>query len=185
MSRQFWQETLTWATADGTAVANTTTETIIFPNVTVPANYMQDGRTLHIWAAGEYSTTSTPTLKFTLRAGGVAGTLLAQSAAITGGSAVSHAGWTVEIYVTTRTNGSSGTVFAEGVANCFSATAATVGSATGAPGTSFMCQGGVATPATATYDLTSDQAYSLTITWGTSSASNTLTGHNYYIEALN
>jgi len=39
MSRQFWQEALWWAVTDGTAVANTTTETIVFPNVTVPANY--------------------------------------------------------------------------------------------------------------------------------------------------
>ena len=44
MSRQYWSETLSWATADGTAVNTTTTETIIFPNVTIPANYMQDGR---------------------------------------------------------------------------------------------------------------------------------------------
>jgi len=48
MSRQAWNETLAWATADGTAVHTTTTETILFPNVTIPANYMQDGRALRL-----------------------------------------------------------------------------------------------------------------------------------------
>ena len=64
MSRQFWQELLAWATSDGTAVANTTTETIIFPNVTVPANYMQDGRVLRLEAFGRLSTTGTPTVTY-------------------------------------------------------------------------------------------------------------------------
>jgi hypothetical protein len=52
MSRQFWTETLTWTTASGTQISNTTTETIIHPNVTIPANYMQDGRAIEIFAFG-------------------------------------------------------------------------------------------------------------------------------------
>src|SRR3990170_4342467 len=60
MSRQFWQEALWWAVTDGTAVANTTTETIVFPNVTIPANHMADGRFLIIKAYGKLSTTGTP-----------------------------------------------------------------------------------------------------------------------------
>jgi len=71
MSRQFWQEALWWAVTDGTAVANTTTETIVFPNVTVPANYMADGRALVVKAYGKLSTTVTPTIIFGLRWGGV------------------------------------------------------------------------------------------------------------------
>lgn len=185
MSRQYWQETIFWATASGTAVANTTTETILFPNVTIPANYMQDGRTLKVTAFGQYSTTSTPTLLFSLRAGGVAGTLLCKSAAITGASSVTAAAWFVEIYITVRSNGSAGTVMANGMANVGSGTAPTVGSATGAAASSPMTAGGIITPATASYDLTADQAFSLTITWGTANASNTITGLNYYIEALN
>jgi hypothetical protein len=52
MSRQFWNETLTWAVANGVAVANTTTETILFPSVTIPANFLQDGRVLRLTAQG-------------------------------------------------------------------------------------------------------------------------------------
>lgn len=185
MSRQFWSETLAWATADGTAVVNTVTETILFPNITIPANYLQDGRSLRLNAVGAYSTTATPTLLFSLRWGGVSGTLLCKSAAITGGSTVTNALWWLEVMLTVRSNGSSGTVMANGWASVYSATAATVGSATGAPGDSPMTNGGVTGPAVATVDFTADTALSITLTWGTANASNTATGKNYYLEALN
>lgn len=185
MSRQFWGELLAWATADGSAIANTTTEAIIFPNITIPANYMQDGRVLRIKAWGRYSTTATPTLQFALRWGGVAGTILAQSPVITGGSTVTNAIWDIEIMLTVRANGSSGSVFAIGVVRVGSGTAPTVGSATGAPAIVHMGSAGQTAPAAVTVDLTADTALSITADWSAASASNTLTGHNYYIEALN
>src|ERR1035438_4787117 len=81
MSRQFWAETLTWAVAAGTAVANTGTETILFPNVTIPANYLQDGRCLRLRVFGAYgSFSSTTGLTLALRWGGVAGTVISKSA---------------------------------------------------------------------------------------------------------
>jgi hypothetical protein len=52
MSRQTWQEAVSWAVASGTAIAASTTETILFPNVTIPANYMADGRLLRLRAFG-------------------------------------------------------------------------------------------------------------------------------------
>lgn len=185
MSRQFWEETLAWATASGTAVANTTTETILFPNVTIPANYMQDGRTLRIVAFGQYSNTGTPTMIFGLRWGGVAGTLICKTAAVTGPSGVTAAGWMMEIFVTVRSNGSAGTVMGNGVAYVFAAVATTVASATGNAATTPMMNGGTVTPAVATVDLTADTALSLTLTWSAASASNTATGLNYYIESMN
>ncbi len=185
MSRQFWSETLAWSTADGTAIANTTTETIIFPNLTIPANFLQDGRTLRIKAWGKYSTTGTPTLTFALRFGGVAGTILCQSPAITGVSTGTNAIWSLEIMLTVRVNGSSGSVFAVGEVVLGSATAPTVGSATGAPAVVHMSSAGQTAPAAVTVDLTADTALSITGKWSAASASNTLTGHNYYIEALN
>lgn len=185
MSRQFWNETLAWATADGTAVANSTSETVIFPNVTVPANYLQDGRILRITAYGRHSTTGTPTLTFRLRWGGVGGTVLAASGAITAGSAVTAAMWKVELIVQVRANGSSGSVYATGEVTVGEDAASTVGSATNAPAHDFMGSAGVATPAAVTVDLTADTALSLTAQWSAASSSNTLTGHNYIIEALN
>jgi hypothetical protein len=44
--QQGWEETLYAPTADGTQVLNTVTETIMVPDFTLPANYMQQGRVL-------------------------------------------------------------------------------------------------------------------------------------------
>jgi hypothetical protein len=187
MSKQIWTETIVWLESSGSAVVNTTTETILIPANTalIPANYMGDGRSLHIFAMGSYSTTSTPTMLFTLRAGGSSGTLLCKSAAITAASSVTAALWSVEIWLTTQTGGSSGTVMANGMATVYSGTAATVGSATGAPGTSAMTAGGVITPATASFNMTNSQDLTLTLTWGTANASNTATCLQFYVESLN
>lgn len=185
MSRQFWSETIAWATADGTAIASSTTETIIFPNITIPGNYMADGRTLRITIFGRYGSTGTPTMTFRLRWGGVAGTVLAASAALTVGSGVTAGMWMLVILVQTRANGSSGSIMATGKAEVGDDAASTVGSATNVHGADFMGSAGVATPAAVTVDLTADTALSVTGQWSANSASNTLTGHNYIVESLN
>jgi hypothetical protein len=185
MSRQFWQELLTWATADGTAVANSTTETIVFPNVTIPANYLQDGRVLRVKAYGRYSSTGTPTIRFRLRWGGVGGTTLWDSGTITVGSGVTAALWSIELLVQTRSNGSSGTLFVVGDVVIGAALAPTVGSATGEAAVGVFGSAGDDTPAAVTVDLTADTALSLTALWSAASASNTETGHVYLIESLN
>lgn len=184
MSRQFWQEAITWATSSATAVANTTTETIIFPNFTIPANYMQDGRTLRLRIVGQYSTTATPTLIFTLRWGGVSGTVLCKTAACTLPT-ITAGLFEMDILVSTRTNGATGTLMANGVARVHAGVAGTVASATGEGLVTPMTAGGVITPATATVDLTADTPLSITATWSAASASNTLTGLQYTIESLN
>jgi hypothetical protein len=185
MSRQFWSEALAWATADGTAIANSTTETIVFPNVTIPANYMQDGRILRLRAFGRHSTTGTPTLTFRVRHAGVSGTVLAATGAMTCGSAVSAAMWSAEFILQTRSNGSTGTLFTVGELTLGEDAASTVGSATNAAAHDFACSAGVATPAAVTVDLTADWALSFSAQWSAASASNTLTGHVYLIEGLN
>lgn len=184
MSRQFWQESIFWTTADGTAIANTTTETIIFPNITIPANYMADGRVIRLNAAGRLSTTSTPTVRYRLRWGGVSGTVLWDSGTITNAT-VTAALWWVDLIMQTRANGASGTLFSIGQALVGGAAAPSVGSATGAPAIGVFGSAGDDTPAAVTVDLTADTSLSLTATWGTASASNTLTGHIYVGESLN
>lgn len=187
MPRQGWVETLVWTVADGTNVTNTTTETIIFPNVTIPANYMADGRCLRIKAFGKYSTgTGPPTMIFGLRWGGVAGTVLCKTAACTTVASVTNAGWDLEVVAQTRSNGSSGTIMANGTCRLFAAVAGTVASATGEALVTPMMNGGVVTPAAASsLDLTVDTALSLTMTWSGSSTSHVVTGLNYTIESMN
>ena len=184
MSRQYWSETLTWATASGTSVNSANVETILFPNVTIPANFMQDGRAIRVRAIGQWTTTgSTPTLIFNLRWGGVAGTLLCKTAAITTVASTTAALWDLDIIIQTRSNGSSGTLMANGVCRAFAGVAGTIASATGEGLVTPMSNGGVITPAVATVDLTADTALSLTVTPSTTAA--TLIGLNYTIEALN
>jgi len=192
MSRQYWGETLAWATASGTAVANTTTETILFPNVTIPANFLQDGRALRITAYGAYGTTATPTLQIRLRWGGVSGTVIAATGAITttsavGGGASMLALWTFEAIIQVRSNGSSGTLMTNGQLITYTDTPLTAGTVTNYGQPSALASGstGGDTPVTATADLTADTALSLTATWGTANAANSIQGLNYYIEALN
>jgi hypothetical protein len=186
VSKQFWSETIAWTVTSGTPVTNTTTETIIFPNVTIPANYLQDGRILAIRAQGQWSTgTGPPTIIFGLRWGGVAGTMMAKTAACTTVASVTAAMWDLDIIVQTRTNGSGGTAMAIGTARLFAGVAGTVASATGEGLLTPMGVAGVLAPATFTGDFTADTALSITATWSASSTSHTLTGLNYLIGSLN
>lgn len=186
MSRQGWQEALAWTTADSTAVASTTTETALFAAPTIPANYLQDGRTLRIRAIGKYSTTATPTMIFGLRYGtATGGVLLCKTAACTTPSGVTNAMWDLDVLLTVRSNGATGTVMSNGTARVFAGVAGTVASATGEGLVTPMTNGGVITPAAATCDLTADTALTITLTWSASSASNTATGLNLLIESLN
>jgi hypothetical protein len=185
MSRQYFGEGLWWAVADGTAIASSTTETIIFPNVTIPANYCSDARWLKWLARGRLSTTGTPTVRFRLRWGGVSGTVVWDSGTITCGSGVTAALWKVEGDLIVRSNGASGTVFVGGEAIIGAALAPTVGSATGAAALGVFGSAGDDTPAAVTVDLTADTALALTAQWSANSASNTLTGHQYFGASMN
>lgn len=178
MSRQQWQETIAALTQDATALADTTTEGIIVPNVVIPANYMQDGRALRIRAFGKLSTTGTPTITFALRWGGVSGTLLATTEAITTPSGAANVMWSLEILIQTRSNGATGSLLVTGVA-ILNLTAST--QTTGVFGVS----GFDAPAAVGTLDLTADASLSLTGDWSAASASNTLTAMAYILESLN
>lgn len=181
MSRQFWVEQVAQVVADGTAVANTASETRIFPDVTIPANYMQDGRTLRLTAYGKLSTTGTPTITFTLRSGtvgnGLSGTILAITEAITNGSGVSNVNWHIELTIQTRVNGSSGTLFVMGKAFVHTAAGTVVVNIFGVSGFD--------APAGVTVDLTVARDLCLTATWSAASPSNTLTGTIETLESTN
>lgn len=192
MSRQFWSETIAWATATPTAVANTTTETVLFPNVTIPANFLQDGRLVRVTLFGSYGTTATPTLKFQARWGGVAGTVIAASAANTttsgtGGGASMTAMWSMELYIQVRSNGSTGTLMTNGQGLLYTSTALTAGTVTnyGQPFPVASGATGGTTPVAVTVDLTADTALAITATWSAAAAADSIQGLNYVIEALN
>lgn len=178
-----WTECIAWAVASG-ATVNSASETILFPNVTIPANYLQDGRCLWIKAFGQWTTTgSTPTQIFAFRWGGVAGTLLAKTAAITTVASTTAACWDLDIVIQTRSNGSAGTVMANGVATMFAGVAPTIASATGGAAVTPLTVGGVLAPAVATIDATADTALSCTSLSSTTAL--TLIGLNLTIVSFN
>lgn len=192
MSRQNWSETIAWATSSGTPINTSTTETILFPNVTIPANYLQDGRCLRLRAFFAYGTTATPTLTFALRWGGVSGTVLAKTAAnvmtsAVGGGASMTAVGDIEIILQVRSNGATGTVMTNGIVDYFTSTVGTAGTVTNYGMTMPIVSGstGGTTPVAVTADLTADTALSLTALWGTNNAANNIQGLNYTIETLN
>lgn len=146
-------------TADAT-VANTVTETTIIGTVTgigkvLAPNRLTAGKNFKGKFQGRYSTTGTPTLRIRVKLGSV---VIADTGAITMGSAVSNKAFDTEFNFTCRTTGASGTVWCQGR-------------------TSFD---GVVSPmvntATATIDTTASQTLDVMATWGTANAANTVTG---------
>lgn len=191
-SRQFWSECLAWAVAAGTAINTSVVETILFPNTTIPANFMQGGRCLRLRGFGAHGTTATPTITFTVRWGGVTGTIIAKSAAATltsgvGGGASMTAIFEFEIIIQTRSDGATGTLFTSGIFTMFTSTAPTAGTVTNYGMPIVLASGatGGTTPVAVTADLTTDTALSVTALWGTSNAANNIRGDQLTIEALN
>lgn len=162
--------------SDGAAYASSTTLTDVnpTPNLVLPANYLREVSHLYVWASGIFSNTSTPTLTLGLYYGAVAGTALATTGAVTTTTAASAAVWTLEALIDVRADGSSGT------AEC-------VGKVTGLSGTGFIGTNSLpaTTAGTASIDTTAAKALTLGATWGTNSASNTLTVKQFVVAAFN
>lgn len=182
MPAQFWESLLSatapWSTSDGSALANTTTETIISPSspdFTFPANWFYPGAVLRVTAAGEISTTGSPTFTFQLRYGGVSGTSLISTGALTQGTTQTRLAWRFEAIVACRSIGTSGTVVPEGLVTWNTTTSA---------GTTLAVPQTIPSPATVTVDTTTAKALVLTGAWSAASASNTATCHQWLIESL-
>lgn len=172
MSFQTWVETINAVIADASAIANTTTETAIYQQ-TIPAGFFFPGRAMQIRAFGKLSVTGTPTILFNVRWGGaVSGVLLATTEAITNGSGLTNVNWQVDVELICRTSGTSGTFLAFGEA-CVQT------NSSGDPTTKtniFSVSGSDAPAVSAAADTTVEKILALCATWGTASASNTLTG---------
>lgn len=167
-----------YTTTASTTVANTVTETTLVGSGvgtdTLPTNFLVAGKTVRVSAWGVYSTTGTPTLRYRVRMGGIAGTVVLDTAAQTTASGVTNRGWRVDGLITCRTTGAGGTVFGQGSSTVSSAAFAA------ASGTWDM-----ENTATTAIDTTAAQQVVLSAEWGTASASNTITCSNFMVEVLN
>lgn len=167
-------------TADGTALASSVTLTDISPAPQkVPTNtvMLEIGMEIECNAWGEFSTAATPTLLLGFYWGGVAGTALAASTAITTGSAAAAWPWQLYYRGQVRSLGTSGSIKGAGLLSLpTSLTAVTTRSI---PET--------AAARTVTLDTTPGGAKTLTVgaQWGTSSASNTVTCYGLSVVVIN
>jgi len=184
-----YEELLSSVIVDGTPVASSSTENILFPDLMIPANYMQPGgipgRTLHWKARGRQTTLSTAaTLTFSIGHGATAVTVptvrWASSGALTmDGTAQTATQWFCEGKAVVRSVGSAGTVFCQGDVTC-AAQALTIANQQA----QYMGSAGSATPAAVTMDMTINEFLAFTAKWSLTTAYS-ITGHMYVLEALN
>jgi hypothetical protein len=163
-------------TASGTAYASSTTLTDVSPtpNKVVPANYLLPGMKLRLKTCCKFSNTATPTLLLGFYLGGVAGTALAATSAITTTTGATN--WRADMVLDLRveTIGSSGTVMPmNGYLDL--GTSLTAFTHRPIPETAL---------ATVTWDTTASKALTVGAQWGTSSASNTLTCVDFDVEIV-
>ena len=162
-------------TAAGTPLANSVslTDISVAPPFVLPANFLQPGSALQFTAFGVFSTTATPTLLLGVYYGGVAGTALATTGAITTGSAVTNVPWRLELTATVRTVGATGTAMSQGQYQM---------------GTSVSAWNSLPFPntalATVSIDTTAAKALTIGAQWSAANASNTITCHGFLVESL-
>lgn len=178
--------------ADFNAVANTISETSLLGGLNlqpwIPSFFFgaqSFGKTLSLWARGVISTTSAPTIIFTIRLGtaaaSLAGTIVGVSPTITTASGITNKLWEAYIDLTCYTPGiGSGNTTLSGA-----------GWVTSPGGFASPYQYALeqATPDTATWTTTFDnsvaQFFNLSVTWGTANASNTITCKQLFLAGWN
>lgn len=173
---QFWRSVLNSpGVGAGTPLASSTTLTDISPapQLVLPANYLFVGQRLRLTAYGIFSSVSAPTLLLGGYWGGVAGTALAATAANTIGNGTNWP-WQLWLDIYVRSVGSSGSVWCNGQA--IIATSLTQ------PATPFFLPSSQTQPVTV--NTTTANAITVGAQWGASSASNTITCEDAYVEAL-
>jgi len=173
---QFWRSVLNSpGVGPGTPLASSTTLTDISPapQLVLPANYLYVGQRLRLTAYGTYSTTGAPTLLLGAYYGGVAGVALAATAANATATGAAAYPWNLWLDIYVRSVGSSGTLWCNGLVNV---------------GSSLTAFTGYALPSSQTQPITVNTTTANAVTvggqWGTSSASNTITCQDAYVEAL-
>src|SRR3982751_6083779 len=122
MARQYWTGPVPPVfTASGSAYASSTTLTDVSPGAgtagaakTFGAGFFEEGMIVRLTTYGTFSNTGTPTLLLGFYYGGVAGTALAATSAITTTTGATNWPFRMEYTGTVRTKGSSGTIMGQG-----------------------------------------------------------------------
>jgi hypothetical protein len=183
MSRQTWQETLVVAEVDGTALTNSTTPTSIIPaaaRYTLPANYLDVGRSLRVTLKGRVSNlvTTPGTLTLEVRLGSV----IAFTSGAIQLSATAHTNVSLhtDIVLTCRAIGGGTTANLMGTGEL---TTEGIGTTANQAPTALLP---VSAPAVGTgFDSTAAQILDVFATFSIASASNSIQIHQYILESMN
>jgi hypothetical protein len=166
----------------GDTISSAPPQAMINQFCAIPANDAVPGRMYHLTFAGVYGTTGTPTIIFTPRWGNSAtiGTniSLGASQTWTTASGVSAAPFYGEFVFTIRT-APPGATLATGKGHGFVALGGLTTNA------AVLTMGGTAATIDSSGQGAAGCGLQIGVTWGTSSASNTITCQNYLIRSLN
>lgn len=179
MGRSYWVSPLgPFHVVDGAAYANSTTLTDVAPTpaIILPAGVLDTGTKIYYEIFGRYSNTGTPTLNLGIYSGTVAqaigsGVALLTSGAVTTVTTVTNRTWRMEGSLTVRSNSATGSIIGVGELSNV-----TTGGKDMLPATA---------PAAVTVDTTVARYITVGATWGTASASNTLTVHEVNFRLAN
>lgn len=177
MSRQYWVSPIPPIhIADGAAYASSVTLTDVSPApaIKLPANLLEPGTEIEMYAEGQFSNTATPTLLLGFYYGGVAGTALAASSAITTATGVTAVPWQIRYRGTVRAIGTAGSIQGQGM--LYLGTSLTAVTVRPIPETLAL--------RTVAIDTSIEKAITVGAQWGTSSASNTLTCTNITVQLI-
>lgn len=168
-------------TASGAAFDTFTTKKSVdpLPIKVIPAGKLRLGSMIRISARGSYSTTGTPNLTWGLwygtRALSITGDIALSSVIVTPSGAAAFP-WIMEW---------------EGICNAVGTAGTLLGQGTLVQGTSLTATSTFPIPITAalrtvsSFDTTIERAIGVSATWGTSSASNSITVNDYQVLILN
>lgn len=187
MSRQYWEECLAAANADGTAIANSTSATSLLTGTaahakyTLPANWFEVGRQLQIIASGRISNivTTPGNLTVSVRLG--ATTVFTSGTFNLNTTAKTNVGWWLELLLTCRSVGAStsATILGQGVFTSESVVGA-------ASGTALPASLPASAPAVGTgFDSSTSQQVDLFAQFSVANAGNSIQLHQYSLQALN
>lgn len=176
--RQYWVAPVPPShITDGAAYASSTTLTDVSPAPAIkfPANFLDVGTEIEIYAEGQFSNTGTPTLLLGFYLGGVAGVAIAASGAITTITAAAAWPWQMQYRGVVRAIGATGSIQGQGRLYM--------------PASITQFQAAYAIPITlALRTVAIDTSIEKTLTvgaqWSASSASNTLTCTNISCQVI-
>lgn len=166
--------------ADGAQILNTTTETIVCPDYTFSANdpriYQGASFSIECWFDVSNVVTTPGTVTFRVRWGGVAGTVLASSGAISmDTTARSNFSGSLKATLVWRSIGSAGSAFCQGLVILGNVP---VGAAADPQSLYFMGSAGENVPAVvSSLDTTTSKALSVTAQFSVNTATTQLTNH--------